>query len=426
MPGLNHRHDPRRNIRCYSSNPAPRSAGNGEGTVGEKQRSLFGQHPTASEAQPDPVRRGLVPVARPGQPLTKAQRDFKRLIAKVEGQRAKLERETQRLDKALAYYGEHLHPRVLRRTALRKDLIRALAAFFTDKRLKKVEQKALNAMVSEQLSEVMNLDQGLNEADLGAIFERVYGRAFADVQREELEALRSAMKGMAEGLGVDIDLSGIRLNPNDPDLAASKAEFAARMRQMAEESERKHEERRARRRKTPRQLEREEKMRQVEEARAKSIASIYKQLARVLHPDLEQDPGLRQRKSLLMQELTAAYRSNDLHTLLRLELEWVHREEGDIERLTDGKLEIYNQILKEQADDLEREIYRLRGHPRYRPIAEERPFFESRVRTDGPAQARRLDSDIVDMEEGLHQLRSADGLQVLRHMIAAWRAQAPF
>ncbi|MDQ3417913.1 MAG: hypothetical protein M3541_03900 [Acidobacteriota bacterium] len=43
----------------------------------------------------------------------------------------------------------------------------------------------------------------------------------------------------------------------------------------------------------------------------------------MLHPDLEQDPSLRERKTGLMQEVTAAHAGGDLHTLLRLELEWI-------------------------------------------------------------------------------------------------------
>jgi hypothetical protein len=63
--------------------------------------------------------------------------------------------------------------------------------------------------------------------------------------------------------------------------------------------------------------------RAAEEFRKRSIAKLYKQLARVLHPDLEQDRGLQSEKVQLMQELTEAYRQNDLHTLLRLELQWI-------------------------------------------------------------------------------------------------------
>jgi len=65
------------------------------------------------------------------------------------------------------------------------------------------------------------------------------------------------------------------------------------------------------------------------------------------HPDLEQDAERRRQKETVMQELTAAYRNHDLHTLLRLELEWIRREECDLDRMTEEKLAIYNSVFKE-------------------------------------------------------------------------------
>ena len=91
-----------------------------------------------------------------------------------------------------------------------------------------------------------------------------------------------------------------------------------------------------------------------------------------------------------MQELTVAYRNNDMHTLLRLELEWIAREEGNLERLTDDKLAIYNQTFKEQVADLQREFYELPCHPRYQPIAEFDGPFGVSIRDNGPAEARAL------------------------------------
>ena len=103
-------------------------------------------------------------------------------------------------------------------------------------------------------------------------------------------------------------------------------------------------------------------------------------------------------KQALMQELTVAYRNNDMHTLLRLELEWIAREEGNLERLTDEKLAIYNQTLKEQVVDLQRELYELPCHPRYQPIAESDGPFGVTIRANGPAEARALDEGIASME----------------------------
>jgi hypothetical protein len=172
--------------------------------------------------------------------------------------------------------------------------------------------------------------------------------------------------------------------------------------------------------KTKRQLKQQERMRQAEEARKKTITSIYRQLARVLHPDLESNEARRQSKVALMQELTTAYHSNDLHTLLRLELEWIQREEGDLERLTDEKLAIYNQVLKDQLFQLSSEIDGLAFHPRYAPLVVT-DDFDIEVRTDGPEEAHRLDIMIRDMETSLTRMRNGSAEREVRLVIKEHR-----
>jgi hypothetical protein len=170
-------------------------------------------------------------------------------------------------------------------------------------------------------------------------------------------------------------------------------------------------------------MQNEEQLRQAEDLRKKTVASLYKQLARVLHPDLELDPALREQKQALMQELTVAYRNNDMHTLLRLELEWIAREEGNLERLSDEKLAIYNQTLKEQVVDLRRELYELPSHPRYQPIAESDGPFGVAMRVNGPAEARALDEAIASMEASIRDLQSKSGVETLKAIVQSFREE---
>jgi hypothetical protein len=232
--------------------------------------------------------------------------------------------------------------------------------------------------------------------------------------------MRSAMESMFSDFGVEIDLSDLKPNMSPDEMASKSAEIAERIQRKAQEAQ--DESSRSERSKSKRQLQQEERMRQVEEARKKTIASIYKQLAKALHPDLELDEARRQRKVLLMQELTLAYRNNDLHTLLRLELEWIQREEGDLERLTEDKLAIYNQVLNGQAFELEREIAALPLHPRYQRIVAVDDLFDIQIRTDGPAEAARLGRIIPLMEASIMRLKSGDALKEVYAVIREYRS----
>ena len=129
---------------------------------------------------------------------------------------------------------------------------------------------------------------------------------------------------------------------------------------------------RKKRKPTKKQLEAQAKKEQLEKEKQalkqKSISGIYKQLAKIFHPDLEPDPEKRIEKQALMQELTAAYQTKDLHTLLRLELAYISKEESHIEQLAEDRLRVYNEVLSDQIQDLNARITDLKYDPLYQPV----------------------------------------------------------
>src|SRR5580692_3257318 len=142
------------------------------------QTSLFDMEPPE---RPEAGR--LVVLSHPGRPLTKAQRAFNRLIGEIELLRSRLDQDVRRFDKALAYYGEHLHARLQRQKALRKEIVRALAAFLDGSRLKnKRERRVLRTILAEQLDEIILEEGSLSGDDLRALFERVHGVDFAQAE----------------------------------------------------------------------------------------------------------------------------------------------------------------------------------------------------------------------------------------------------
>jgi len=360
--------------------------------------------------------RGLVLKASAARPLTSAQRAFNRLIARVEQLQSLMQSEIRMLDEALAYYGEHLHPREQHLNILRKEMIRALSPFLDNKQLRKIDHKFLKSLIGDLLREIGMEEGSLQDSDLRAIFERVYGVDLEQAEREEIQETRSMMNEMFDEFGIDMDLSDLQPGMTPEQFARKAAEMAAAIQQSAERENQP----RSKRRRSKRQKEQDARLEQAEQVRKKSIATIYKQLARVLHPDLEMDPQRRDEKVALMQQLTAAYKKNDLHTLLRMELEWIHGEQRDLERLTQEKLAIYNQVLKEQIRDLEFQIHDLRYHPRYEPLMDPMDVFGG-AQTDGPARAQSMDRTIADMERSLQRLKSPEALKEVRTVLRDYR-----
>jgi|GEM_PF-873470 len=82
---------------------------------------------------------------------------------------------------------------------------------------------------------------------------------------------------------------------------------------------------------------------------------LYRQLARIHHPDLERDPTVQQQKTVLMQRITEAYEANDLYTLLQL-----LSESGPTDQADDSVLARYTQALHRQQIELKQELNELK------------------------------------------------------------------
>ncbi len=383
--------------------------------MSESQPGLFDQ-------SPEPAKLGsakLVLTTKSGRVLTKAQQAFNRLVSRIEKLRAKLDRETRRLDATLAHFAREIHPRLRRQAALQTDLVRALAPLLEGRGLKgQRDRRALRDLLAMQLDEIAAAEGGLVAEDLRTLYEQLHGVSFEAAMARHFAADRETMEGMFEDLGVDIDLSDLEPDMDEADIAAKLAEKlhgasasdGGPARAQAASPAR-----------NKRQQAGEARKQAAAELRQKTIGSIYKQLAKVLHPDLEPNPAERARKVALMQELIAAHRAGDLHTLLRLELEWLHREEADARHLTEDKLAVFNRALREQAQDLELELFRLPQDPRYHALSRGTGLFPPARWTDSPSELHELDLALADMERSLAALRGPDQLNEVRALLAMWR-----
>ena len=123
------------------------------------------------------------------------------------------------------------------------------------------------------------------------------------------------------------------------------------------------------RKKSKKQLEAEEKLKNYEELKQRNLRSIYIGLAKVLHPDKETDENLKDFKDEIMKKVTKAYNEKDLATLLKLELEWTKKQNEHFNDLNEQTLEIYIEYFKDRVKELQNDRGRLKyANPRYQPI----------------------------------------------------------
>jgi hypothetical protein len=248
--------------------------------------------------------KSLLIVAAADAPLSPAQVEFNRLMKRLNNARAKHAKQQAELDQSLATCIEVLMPMV---EELELMMMRAM-----------LEQAAQMAGVDLDLSD---LDMAGDPAEVERILKERMGPVFEAVEGKNHIPF-----------GQRLDSSG---KPRKP---------------------------------TKAQIEKERKRLEQEEAKNRDIKSLYKQLAKVLHPDLETDPVLKVHKEEWMKRLTAAYQKADLHDMLLLEMEWLGEESSNLIAAGEEKLRIYCQVLKEQVAQMKDQTEGLFYEPRYETV----------------------------------------------------------
>jgi hypothetical protein len=378
------------------------------------QTSLFDTNDTIKKASQS---NGLVMKNHKQQPLNKQQQAFNRLVRKIEQLRTELQNASAAMDENLKYYGKHIHPLEQELTMMRKEVVKLLFNFYVKKgMLSNPQKKLLKRFLAMQLDEIFSVCGNQSDEELEAIFKKINGVSLEDAAIQEFEIMKNEMEGMFQEMGFSIDLEDLNKDM-DPE------EMIAKLKNLGEEFDKQRDDRssqKSSRKKTAKQLEKEEKHRQMEEAKNRNIKNIYKQLAKALHPDLEQDEKIKMQKELLMKRLTVAYNNNDLHTILSLEMEWIHQEENNVAHLTNEKLSLYNQVLKEQVEELEEQKFELFNHPRFAPLLRYAPFNSRDNRINLPKEKKQMEEILRTIKVSIANLKGKEALKEVKSIIRVY------
>jgi acyl carrier protein len=278
--------------------------------------------------------------------LSPAQKKFNATIRKIDKQKQLLAVWQETLPRYQQLVAEQFTP--LRETygEHQAEMAHLLDRHHGHKAFSRPQKKKIAHLVREICNELINT---LEREDLKPLYNK-YSETDFDTRDQEVSSLAGDfMKSMLESeLGIEIDDDAIDVN--------SPEKIAAFVQEKLDERERQTEERRRRRKKTAKQLAKEARQQEEEARLGKSIQVVYRQLVTALHPDREQDPVERERKTELMQRVTVAYGRKDLLQLLELQLTVEQIDQSKINTLDDDRLRYYNRILQGQLEQLEQEV----------------------------------------------------------------------
>jgi hypothetical protein len=320
----------------------------------------------------DPHKVGLAIRGGKDAPLSRTQLEFNRLMKSLESTRDRHTREQARLDETLATAIRELIPLIEKRNHVNRDLVTCGFKAWQTLKLSAKRRHWFGDLLSAKASELLDDPVGLSEQEIGflqSVIEAL-GDCEDEIMRKADEAgefgfICDMLEQSARAAGVELDLSDI--DPStDPEeferIVRERLEAAAANLEDAPPTAKRP------RKLTKAQAERERKRLELEEARNRDLKSLFKQLAKAFHPDLEPDPLLKEHKKVWMQRLNTAYAANDLREMLQLEMEWLGEEATNLATAGDEKLKVYCMVLKEQIADLKAKTHYLKYEPQYGPL----------------------------------------------------------
>ncbi len=295
-----------------------------------RQAALFDDEAATRAGLP-----ALAPVIRGGaRALSAAQRRFNALLERIGKLRVERERwqsfahtQAQRVISELAPRARRLREE---QTALARLFDDHLARTALGKRHRELLREMLLTLIAELLEDE-------ETPELIALHDRHADVSRAEAQRLDFELLRV----VATGLPVDVDAyEGEPSREAFSDWVDQQLGAAAARRRSGSTKSRG----------------RERAAAATAESGTRTLRMVFRRLASTLHPDRESDPHEQRRKTLLMQELNAAYSAGDLLRVLELQHSVDARAADVLAGLSDGELKPYIGLLEQQAKRLREEI----------------------------------------------------------------------
>jgi hypothetical protein len=283
---------------------------------------------------------GIVAVAGGPVPLTKSQKSFQKLVARLAAQREELARWRAFQRSYQELVAAEYEPLAAR---LREKRI-ALALLFD----RTLGEEALGRRDEHKLREILRelLAQLLLESEDAALV-RLHDK-YADVSFAELRAGRMAYLRSLAGEALDVDVA-------DYTGAESPEDFADWLEDRAKSARADRDEPapddagtavRERPNTTRRRL----------ESGRQTVRELFRKLASELHPDRERDPEERTRKTALMQQANHAYKAQDLLALLELQQSLAPGDAAATAGIADDRVKRYVRVLEDQSRRLAAEL----------------------------------------------------------------------
>ncbi|GGK86501.1 J domain-containing protein [Rufibacter glacialis] len=272
--------------------------------------------------------------------LSELQHQFNASIQTIDHLKTKLAKRAKVIETARVRVQKEVQPLVQEMVARRMALVYLLDETLHQEDLPRLEKEKLTAFVKDQASTLVH-HYGAEE--LTSLLHRYQEPAPASAAEAQVKAETQHL--LKNVLGLEVNLQDLS------DLEA----FQARLDQQMQEEQEKREAQRAHRQKAKAQQAQAAKAKAQLQNISKASRRLYTTLAKLLHPDREQDPHARIWKEEAMKKVTLAYHQDDFFELFRLQLEFMQEQEQVLTQVPEEQLTYYVHLLEEQIKEMEDE-----------------------------------------------------------------------
>ena len=313
-------------------------------------------------------------------PLSKEQKKFNNYIAKIRETKDLIVQHKDDNQWLLQLGMSSIMPAKDALNQVKKDFAYALDSSPYAKNLSAGLKKKRKELILFLVTDLIFQD---DQMDMIPLYDKYNPVSFEEEKKAAMSSSIDSVKQMMEGVfGLNIDLTEEDLeNPEDV-----MRKIHQKLEEDELEEEKIKEEKRKSKPKTAKQLEKEQKQKEAEKKLTQTSKRIYLELVKHFHPDGEQDEAERERKTVLMQEINAAYDNDDFLTLLDLQINLLENKTELLSKTPDESLLYYNKILREQLNELKDEAISLNpnrnGHPFGNYFRPERKTTEAAIKRE--------------------------------------------
>jgi hypothetical protein len=293
--------------------------------------------------QPDQALQ-TIGIAGSAKTLSKAQKQFNKHIVTIEATMRKIEQWQIFLPIYHQYIASQFTPLEVQLREKRIAMVRLLDQHMSGKALSHAQRKKALDLLSNMLGGLLDQEES---AELIQLHDKYSGISFEEYQEQDNEIIRT-LAG---------DIFGIKLDA----AAASADELMAQFHRMASEREERKREKRERRKAAKKPTNKAAEQAACIQNATRAVRDIYRKLASALHPDREPDPQRRAELTALMQQANRAYDESDLLALLKLQIQIEQIDSQALTQIAQERLDSYNQMLREQSERLQRELFEIQA-----------------------------------------------------------------